>query len=295
MDRIKVFILLLSWSLYYVFCDFLIDTFESPYFVGMALRIGTVFLMTIYLVVTKKFCKFVFGKLNVFIIIGVAFLTFLFDCIINIGLQFSTASSGSALLKTEMLFVLLISVFQKKIILKPIDYALALLITIGSILIICEDIYTFSVDIYSLLFIISAIINSVCAFLIQKIQLRYNVSSFQIAYTSNIVSLGMYSLIFAIITNNGFRPNMNSKLLGILFACVLCQTLLVLNYYNILGLYPVWMVKTLLLIIPVITLFLQIMVFRIYPSFSQIIGVFITILSAMTLVLRQNYSSITNL
>ena len=94
MAKARVLILLLSWSLYYVLCDFLIDALKSPYIVGMALRIGTVLLMTVYLTISKKFCKFIFNTFSIYMILGVAFLTFLFDCIINIGLQFSSASSG---------------------------------------------------------------------------------------------------------------------------------------------------------------------------------------------------------
>ena len=289
MEKTRVPVLLFSWSFYFVLCDYLIKALGSPYIVGMALRIGTVILMTVYFVVSKKFDKFVFERRSFFAIIGVAFLSFLFDCIANIGLQYSTASSGSALLKTELLFVLLISALRKEILLDAFDYVLAFAVIIGSILIICKDIIHFNVDIYSLLFVLSAFINSICAFIIQNLQKQYMVSSFQIAYASNILSLCMYSLICIITINNGVQIYFNPQISGVLIACILCQTTLVLIYYNILGAYPVWVIKTLLLIIPIITLILQALIFRIYPSLSQVIGVFVTVISAALLVLRHYY------
>lgn len=170
MKKIILIVMVVSWSIYYVLSDLLIKNIESPYIEGLGLRIITFMLMSLFFLI-KKEEFYHFESIKDFIeIISVACAVFLFDCLINIGLMFSSASIGTALLKTEIIFVFFINaiIYKKRI--SVSDCFVATIMCFGALLIVIKDTQHITVDGWSLIFIASAIINSVCAFRIKSLQ-----------------------------------------------------------------------------------------------------------------------------
>ena len=279
-------IMLISWSAYFVLCEFLIAQLNSPYFVGFLLRSGTLVILLIYNLITKSFQNPFKGVKCGALLLVTALLSFSFDCLINIGLQFTSASSGTALLRLEIIFVFLINSLVKKEKLGWLEYFFSGIMMVGAITIILGDILTFSVDWWSLFFIASAFMNAICAFLIKKIHDTYNIKSHNIAVVNNFVALLMYSLCTLVTYNFNFdvKNSLWNNILPLL-GCTICQATLLLTYYKGLAIFKVWLIKVILLFIPVLTTVIQFFFFKMEFQIAQIIGIGITILSGMALII----------
>lgn len=214
----------------------------------------------------------------------VAAVAFLFDVLINIGLQYSSTSSGTALLKTEILFVFLLDAFIRKKPLNAVEYILSILMAVGVFLIIAGGQSTF--DIWSILFVISAMLNSFCAFGIKKIQADYSIDSYQIAYFNNVVSLILYAIVTVLFVEKGSFVQLRNINLCHLLLCVLCQTLLMLTYYKALQITQVWIVKVVQLAIPILTILMQLSFYGEALGMIQYIGIALSLMSALFLIMK---------
>ena len=283
-------IMVLSWSIYYVVCDFLIDNLETPYFVGFLLRTVTFIILTIFFIKNKMLSFKIQNRECIVMSIVVALLAFSFDCLINIGLQYSNATSGTALLKTEMIFVILVTflIGNNKIGISKV--LLVSLMSIGAFLITLKDFGSFSVDKWSLLFVLSALLNTICAFLIKKTQVVYRLSSYQIVYINNFTSWLLYlfmTLLFDVGRCSGWDCFFDLKIVLAFAFCGICQTTLMLTYYKALKEYQVWVVKTILLLVPILTMIINIVFLGEYITLLQTVGFFIIILSSLAIIVYE--------
>ena len=280
-------LMVVSWSVYFVLCDMLIKSTGSPLLTGLLLRVGTF----IGLSVTLLF----FGKSNVkkikkrhlskIIITGI--MAFGYDLLINIGLKHSSATAGTALLKTEIVFVFFFGILFYKNKVKKIQVLCSSIMMIGAILIVVGSSNGVTIDIWALFFVLSALLNAFCAFMLKNIQMKDGPSGFQVAYVNNIISMLLYGILYFVIRDSDFL--VISKInVFCLIGCIICQILLIVTYYSALGLYPVWVVKTIILLIPVLTLFIQTVFFNFYISLTEIIGVVLTIMGGTFMMLITN-------
>lgn len=287
-------IMVIAWSIYYILCDMLIDVLESPYFVGFLIRTITFVGLTVFMLASKKMKFNIREPKSFFVVIATAILVFVFDCLINVGLQHSSAASGTALLKIEMVFVLILNGALSNRKISARDGVVALSMAVGSFLIVLGDVRTWGVDWWSLLFILSAMLNSVCAFLIKKTQEKYEISSYKIVYINNMVSWLLYFCLAFVFEGSVFFNvtelyNSNLWLIGIL--CSICQMALMLTYYQALAKYQVWIVKASLLLIPIITLFVNVLFSSESITLVQIVGIGVTLTSAFVLTIRGENNS----
>lgn len=282
--------MIIAWSIYYILCDILIDALGSPYFVGLLLRTITFVGLTIFLLLGQKM-RFKIKEPRHFVaIVTTAVLTFVFDCLINIGLQYSSATAGTTLLKTEMVFVLFFGWLLNKRKMCIRDAVIALSMATGSFMIVLGDLHAWSVDWWSLLFVLSAMLNTICAFSIKNIQEKCDIGSYQIVYINNTISLLLY--LVAVIAFDGsvflnITQLYQSNLWLVGMVCGICQITLMLTYYSALAKYQVWIVKATLLLIPIITLLVNVLLLSEHITLVQIVGIGITVFGAFCLVLRE--------
>lgn len=277
-------VMVIAWSFYYILDGSLITAMQSPYLVGLLLRLGTFLTMTFFFARSKRL-KWMFRSWEEFVRVSlVAAVAFLFDILINIGLQYSSTSSGTALLKTEILFVFLLDAFIRKKPLNAVEYILSILMAVGVFLIIAGGQSTF--DIWSILFVISAMLNSFCAFGIKKIQADYSIDSYQIAYFNNVVSLILYAIVTVLFVEKGPFVQLRNINLCHLLLCVLCQTLLMLTYYKALQITQVWIVKVVQLAIPILTILIQFFFYDEALGMIQYIGIALSLMSALFLIMK---------
>lgn len=288
MKKIILTVMVVSWSCYYVFSNLLIKNIESPYIEGLGIRIITFILMSLVFLIKKEKIHH-FKNIKEFIqVISVACAVFLFDCLINIGLMFSSASIGTALLKTEILFVFLINaiIYKKRI--SAFDSLVSIIMFLGTLLIVIKDIKDITFDKWSLIFVASAVINSVCAFRIKALQNKYNIESNQMAYINNAVSLLLY-FITSFVTAYPSRIisciSSNIRQLGL---CSVCQVTLMLSYYYSLKNMSVRLTKVILLFVPILTLMIQLLLSYVTISTTQLIGILITLVSSFLFIFIEN-------
>ena len=108
-----VVLMVVSWAFYFVLCKICITISGSPFVAGLFLRIMTCFFLSIYCGITGR--KIRIGKKPLLLTVLIGSIAFFFDVLINIGFQYVPVSIGTVLLKTEILFVLLISLVVLKI------------------------------------------------------------------------------------------------------------------------------------------------------------------------------------
>lgn len=223
------------------------------------------------------------------VLIGV--LGFFLDLTAFLGLQLSTAGTGTALLKCDILFVNLISCIVYKKRFTKREWLFTLVMLFGVFLVIGIDFRHFSVDAGSLLFILSALFVSINAFVIKSVQLdpRNPQSDDQVAFFNNFITM----LLF-LATSCGMGT---IGQLGGLFAdrslaiwsllAGLGQTGIYIVYYYDLRNFPVWIVKTFLLFMPIISSLLTFVLFGERLTASEITGIAVVLLGALGMLLTE--------
>jgi drug/metabolite transporter (DMT)-like permease len=96
------------------------------------------------------------------------------------------------------------------------------------------------------------------AFIIKYAQSKYNVPSDTIGYYNNFIALTLFTAA-VIISGDGLRGLIDYKISGIIVLGGLMQCLIYIFYYYNLKRREVWIVKIILLLVPVVTALFSVM------------------------------------
>lgn len=279
-----VILMVVSWAFYFVLCKMCITISGSPFVAGLFLRIITFVFLSIYWWNMKEKIRIRKDPLILIILIGT--IVFLFDAFVNIGFQYASVSIGTVLLKTEILFVLLISLVFLKIKIDKWNYIFIALMLFGVVL--CVDIQSLDLQFngYNFLFIVSAGLNAGCAFAIKNIQEKFAINSFAVAYINNIVSFVLYAVCTFFLGREQIKclfTEMNRIwfVMGIFLLCSICQTCLMITYYRNLEMLPVWVVKTSLLFVPALSMIIDIFFLKTTINLVALLGVLLVLLGGL--------------
>lgn len=284
-----VLLMVVSWAFYFVLCKICITMSGSPFVTGLFLRIITFAFLSIYWRGIRR--KIRIEKKPLLLILLIGSVVFLFDALVNIGFQYVSVSIGTILLKTEILFVLLISLVFLKIKIQKWNYLFIVLMLSGVVL--CMDIQSLDMQFngYSYLFIASAVLNAGCAFVIKNIQEKYAISSFAVAYINNIVSLFLYAVCTSFfgrsqITRLFSEMNRIWFVIVIFLLCSICQTCLMITYYRNLEVLPVWGVKTSLLFVPALSMIIEIVFLQTTIDLLSFLGFLLVSLGGLGIIIN---------
>lgn len=279
-----VILMVVSWAFYFVLCKMCITMSGSPFVAGLFLRIITFVFLNIYWRSMRG--KIRIRKEPMFFIILIGSVVFLFDALVNIGFQYVSVSIGTVLLKTEILFVLLISFVFFKIKIDKWNYLFIALMVFGVVL--CVDMQSLDLQFngYSFLFIVSAVLNAGCAFAIKNIQEKFAINSFAVAYINNIVSFVLYAVCTFFLGRRQITclfTEMNRIwfVIGTFLLCSICQTCLMITYYRNLEVLPVWVVKTSLLFVPALSMIIDIFFLKTTINLSALLGFLLVLLGGL--------------
>ena len=281
MNSKSVFSLLLLnvvWSSFYVANRFSLLKL-SPLFVGVTVRLLALFFLLIFIFIKGYHknllaIKVLFPKL---LLIGI--LGFSLDITAFLGLQLSTASNASILLKSDVLFTNFISI-------------LTLFILIGTIFVIDIDFANFRLNgIGDLLFILSALFVALNGFIIKSVQTdkRVKVRDTTVAFYNNLITFIIFLLIFTIFERKTPIQTINENsvlMVSLIYTGVMQTAIYILYYYN-LRILPVWIVRITLLIMPVFASLIGFFLLGESLKAIQIIGMIIVLLSTMGIILMQ--------
>lgn len=279
------------WGSYYVVSQKLVG-YTSAFTSGLSIRFVTMIFLALIMWKRGELplllkTKGVLGRL---LLIGT--FGFLLDVTAFIGLSMSSAASGSALLKCDIIMVNLMSmiIYKQKFGLK--FWLWTLLMLVGVFFVMDIDFSTFQVgDPGNIFFLLSAFFVSCNAFVIKSVQHdKHNpVSDDVVAFYNNFVTMIYFagaSIVMSTIGQVALFAQDTTVLLVLLLAAV-GQTSIYVVYYHNLRRYPVWLVKTFLLLMPVVSTLLTVLLLKEALIFKQCAGILVILVGAMGILMDQ--------
>ncbi len=279
------------WGVYYVASGQAVSEI-SVFTVGIVIRLLTLVLLSVIMRSTGELSRLfqtkgVRGRLCLIGLMG-----FLLDFTAFVGLQISSSGSGTALLKTDILFVNLISVLIYKQRFRRREWLYTLCMLFGVLLVMGLDPRELSLsDPGGPFFLLSALFVSINAFLIKSVQRspKGSVGSHTIAFYNNLITLALFTVTAAAmgaLPQLALIPSRPGLLLSLVVAgCG--QTGIYLVYYYDLARFPVWLVKVFLLLMPVVAGGISFLLFGERLAAWQIGGMLIVLLGACGILSEQ--------
>ena len=288
---LPLLILPVIWGSYYVASQKIIG-YTSAFTSGVGIRFITMIFLTVIMYRRSELQKLTNTKGVLIRLLLIGTLGFLLDITAFIGLSLSSAASGTALLKCDVLMVNILSmiIYKQRFTWKA--WACTGVMLLGVFMVMGIDFTTFRVsDPGNIFFLLSAFFVSCNAFVIKSVQLdkKHPVCDDVVAYYNNFVTL-LYFLITSVIMRTLPQAaivftDRNAALALILAA--LGQTLIYVVYYHNLRHYPVWLVKTFLLLMPIVSTIITFLVFHEKMVWLQYLGMGIVIVGALGILLEQ--------
>jgi len=287
-----VILLALIWSLNFISMG-IVNKEINPFSTGSMVRFFTLIILTLIIIVKKQHLSLVMlnGAMPKLLCIGA--LGFLLDLTSFIGFQHSDSSTGTILLKTDVVIanILTILIFKQKFTKK--DWFFTFTMLFGVCLVLGINPLSLSFKIYDIFFILSAVFVTLNAFLIQHVQKKHNIANHVIAYYNNLLTF-LFFTVSMIITNNTFnlfKAVNNNGIIMLVLAGSITQTLVYMLYYKSLAKLPVWIIKVILLLIPVFTMLINITLFKQLITLTHFIGTILVIVSAAGIIHLHNKST----
>ncbi len=288
---IPLLVLPVIWGSYYVASQQLVG-YTSAFTSGLGIRFLTLIFLTVIMWRRKELrllleTKGVSGRL---FLIGT--LGFLLDLTAFIGLSMSSAASGTALLKCDVLMVNILSmiIYKQRFTWKA--WACTFVMLFGVFLVMGFDFATFQIgDPGNIFFLLSAFFVSLNAFVIKSVQTdKCNpVCDDVVAYYNNFVTMVYFTAASLFMGTLGQMQTVFSNPsagLSLLLAAV-GQTLVYVVYYYNLRNYEVWLVKTFLLLMPIVSTIITFVLFGERMVVSQYLGMAVVIVGALGILLEQ--------
>ncbi len=280
--------MVLSWSVYYTVSKLLVDATGSAALSGMLLRLAALVFLTVQLYEDHTFGALIRqGKKQFIALISIGVFGFLLDLFANLGYAGGSLSTGTALLKTDVLMVNLATViiYRKKLFAS--DWAGTLVMIGGVLLVLGVDFRGIRFNPTDLFFILSAMCVTVNAFIIKNAQENYHEDADTISYYNNFVVLLLFSSTAALtgaISPSALR--LTPFMWGMVALGGLAQTGIYFFYYRNLKHYEVWVVKLYLLLMPVVSCFIGVFFLNEELTGRKLLGIFTVLCGAVLILLR---------
>lgn len=286
----------LVWSLFYITVNAL-NKQLSPLATGASIRMVAFVALTLIMLLQKRLHLLRCPKEYLPWLIAIGCLGFLLDFTSFIGLQYSSAGTGTVLLKIDVIFVQIMSVIINREKFDKLDWLLTFVMLAGVMLVMGVNPFAMSFQITDLFFVLSALFVSINAFIIQKIQRmeakrtgsedKAGINSV-IAYYNNAVATLLFLIATALFGqfNQVGAAYSHTPLLYIVILGGLGQVGIYILYYRALGKHPVWIVKTILLLVPVFTLVFETVTTRTLPDLAECVGTVIVLATAAVVIIK---------
>ena len=279
--------MVVSWSIYYAVSKVLVGATGSPLLAGFLLRSAALLFLTAQLLLDGNFSRLIHQGKAVTILVLIGVFGFLLDLFANLGYSHGSLSTGTALLKTDVLMVNLVTValYHKKLYLS--DWIGTLVMLFGVLLVLGVDFARMSFNLYDLFFILSAMCVTANAFIIKAAQERYHEDADMISYYNNFIVLVLFGASSAFAGD--LRLPAADTLRGFWWLVLLgglAQTGIYFFYYRNLKHYEVWIVKLYLLLMPIVSCFIGVFFLGEELTFRKGAGILVVLLGAAVILLR---------
>ena len=279
--------MILAWSVYYTVSKLMVDATGSAFAAGFLLRSFALVFLTIQLLADGSFPRLFRQGRAAWLLALIGCFGFLLDLFANLGYAGGSLSTGTALLKTDVLMVNLVTVIVLRKKLYPTDWLGTGIMLLGVLLVLGVDFKDMRFAPTDLFFLVSAACVTANAFLIKRAQGKYRAETDMISYYNNFVVL----LLFAVFTfgRGDLRGLDVGKLRGFWWLAALgglAQTLIYFFYYRNLKIHEVWAVKLWLLLMPVVSCFIGAVFLHERLTLAKLLGVAVVLLGAGLILLR---------
>ena len=279
--------MVVSWSIYYAVSKVMVSATGSPYLAGFLLRSAALLFLTAQLLLDKNFARLFHQGKAVLILVVIGVFGFLLDLFANLGYAHGALSTGTALLKTDVLMVNLVTVilYHKKLYLS--DWIGTLVMLFGVLLVLGVDFGGMRLNPTDLFFILSAMCVTANAFIIKTAQERFHEDADMISYYNNFVVLVLFGSSAAFVGD--LRLPAAEALHSFWWLVLLgglAQTGIYFFYYRNLKHYEVWVVKLYLLLMPVVSCFIGVLFLDEELTLKKALGILVVLLGAAVILLR---------
>mgnify|MGYP005811137191 FL=1 len=288
---IPLLILPVIWGSYYV-ASHEAARFLSAFPMGIMIRLVTLILLTVLMWRRGELSLLLRVEGAVRRLLCIGMLGFLLDATAFIGLSMASAGLGTALLKCDILFVNLISVFVYHQKFTKFDWIATFVMLFGVVLVLGLDPSDLDVmNFGNVFFILSALFVAINAFVIKSVQTDpvNPISDDVVAYYNNLITMVLF-IIASLVTGHISQLPMvleNSYLAGALVLSGIGQTLIYVFYYYNLRRFPVWLVKIFLLLMPIVSALISFVLFGETMSVIQCAGIAIVLVGAIGILAEQ--------
>ena len=280
--------MIVAWSCYYAASKVLVGAAGSAFLAGFLLRAAALVFLTAQLCAGGKIKAVLRPGRVVGVLLCIGVLGFLLDTFANLGYVHGDLSTGTALLKTDVLMANLATVIVCKKKLYPSDWAGTLVMLAGVLLVLGVRFDSLALNWYDLFFIASALCVTANAFVIKAAQDKLHVDTDVIAYYNNLVVLALF---FLSSLATGALPGLAAVgakgLWWVAVAGGLSQTLIYFFYYRNLRTHEVWIVKLYLLLMPVLSCFIGVALLGEKMSAGKAAGIAVVLAGAAIILLRE--------
>lgn len=279
--------MIVSWSVFYAISKVLVDATGSAVAAGAALRLFALVFLTAQLVLDKEVRLLFHQGRTAWVLLLIGVFGFLLDLFANLGYAGGSLSTGTALLKTDVLMVDLVTValYHKK--LYATDWLGTGVMLLGVLFVLGVDFRGMEIHLTDLFFLLSAACVTANAFLIKSAQTHPQTDSDMISYYNNFVVLLLFSVSCGV---TGALTPERLAVLGRLWPLAvlggLAQTGIYFFYYRNLKHFEVWQVKLYLLLMPILSCILGVAFLGETLTSSKILGILIVLAGAALILLR---------
>ena len=279
--------MVLAWSVYYTVSKWMVDRTGSAYLTGFLLRSAALVFLTVQLLADGSFQRLFHQGKSVLILLLIGVFGFLLDLFANLGYAGGSLSTGTALLKTDVLMVNLVTVavYRKRLFLS--DWIGTGIMLLGVLLVLGVDFSGFTLSPTDLFFLASAACVTANAFIIKTAQRKYHADADMISYYNNLVVLILFALFTFTRGDLRLLKGGTDARFWILAALGgLAQTCIYFFYYRNLKRSEVWIVKLWLLLMPVVSCFIGVLFLHERLTLWKLAGVAVVLLGACVILLR---------
>ena len=279
--------MVLAWSIYYAVSKVVVSATGSALLAGFLLRSAALVFLTAQLLLDGSFGRLFHQGKAVRILLMIGVFGFLLDLFANLGYAGGSLSTGTALLKTDVLMVNLVTVILYKKKLYASDWLGTFVMLLGVLLVLGVDFGSMSLNLCDLFFILSAMCVTANAFIIKRAQDQYHEDADMISYYNNFVVLLLFGTTAAATGDLGrFDWAGLGRLWWLVLLGGLAQTGIYFFYYRTLKKYEVWVVKLCLLLMPLVSCFIGVFFLNEELTTKKMLGILIVLAGAALLLLR---------
>ena len=279
--------MVLAWSVYYTVSKLMVDATGSAYAAGFLLRAFALVFLTVQLLADGSFRRLFRQGRALFLLLLIGCFGFLLDLFANLGYAGGSLSTGTALLKTDVLMVNLVTVAVLHKRLYATDWIGTGVMLLGVLLVLGVDFSGLRFAATDLFFLASAACVTANAFLIKRAQGRYGAEADMISYYNNFVVLVLFTVFT--FTRGDLRGLETSRLPGFWPLAALgglAQTGIYFFYYRNLKTHEVWVVKLWLLLMPVVSCVIGVLFLGETLSVWKLLGIAVVLAGAGLILLR---------